>query len=476
MSLVIVTAMLALAVWLAVLFKYGGVPTGVFLVAVTGIVLGHPFFHRDLGPVPLTLDRALLAIVAIVAFVGWRRRLWPAPPLSRTNIIGATFVALLLASTLTHDWRAQSFHPLATWLFFYALPFVAMLLVQCTSRFRGPIWVWLLGFAGLGIYLAVMAVCETRGWNAFVWPRFIVDPRFSEFFGRARGPLLNPISNGLLLSLSVTALLLIARRLRQIGVHPRLLAVMPLAFVPLVAVGIALTLTRSVWLGAVLGLGTVAATLLPRRWILAGSCWAAVLAGAFLATEWEKLNAFKRDRDVSVAEMSESASLRPILATIAWKMFQDRPLLGFGFGQYGEASQPYCAARDTNLPLDKGRPFVQHNVYLSLLTETGLVGLAVYLAFLASAFADIRRILRSAEASPLQRDMARLALAGLVAYAVNGMFHEVAIMSMVHFVLFSLMGWTSRLAALLVPRKALTSPAAAIATSAPQLASTVPCH
>ncbi len=440
MAPLLLIASLAALLWLAVLLRYGGISTGVLLVALSGIVVGYPFFHRDVGPVPLTIDRGLLAIVAVAAgYLCWKRRA-PLPPLHRTNLAASLFLLVLLASTLTHDWRANGFHPLATWLFFYALPFVGFALVQCTEYRPRLARIWLWSLAGLGLYLALIGLCETREWNTLVWPRFIVDAAYSEFLGRARGPLLNPIGNGILLTLGGAAAALIARRLRG---YPRWL---PILVVVLTGTGIVLTRTRSVWLGAAIACWVLFVTQVPRRWAVAGTCWALVLAVGLLATQWDRLNSFKRDRDVSVADMSESASLRPILATIAWKMFLDRPLLGFGLGQYGDASQPYCAERDTDLPLDKGRPFVQHNVYLSLLTETGLIGLAAYLGFLAAVVRDIFTILSHRSIDTGRRDLALLTAAGVTAYMVNGMFHEVAIIPMVHFVVFALAGWTSRIA------------------------------
>ena len=91
---------------------------------------------------------------------------------------------------------------------------------------------------------------------------------------------------------------------------------------------------------------------------------------------------FKRDKDLDAELTAESAKLRPILATVAWHMFLDRPLLGCGFAQYREVMPEYLADRSTDLPLEKVRPFVQHNVFLALLTETGLIGVGLFVAVL----------------------------------------------------------------------------------------------
>jgi len=61
-------------------------------------------------------------------------------------------------------------------------------------------------------------------------------------------------------------------------------------------------------------------------------------------------------------------------------MFLDRPLLGVGFGQLLEAKKAYLADRSTDLNLEATRDYIHHNGFLSILTETGLIGVAIYLA------------------------------------------------------------------------------------------------
>lgn len=434
MLLIAAISALCALIWLAVWLRWLGIPGGIILSLLCGVVVGHPFFHRNVGPIPVTSDRVLLGVVAVLAVLLIRFGKAHLPPLTRANAVAVTLVVFLLISALTHDWKVNRFHPLATWLFFYAAPLAAFLLVQCTE-FRYRHAVMLFGAWGcLACYLGIVGVCETREWSQLVWPRYITDASYSEFFGRARGPLLNPIGNGILLTVGLAAAMILAVRLKS-G-----MSLLPLAVAVVCAAGIYLTRTRSVWLGAAAAAWMIWIARVPRRVSVATTMIALVMGCLLIATQWERLNAFKRDRDVSVAEMSESASLRPILATIAWKMFQDHPMWGVGFGQYQLAAQPYCGDRDTPLPLDKGRPFVQHNVFLSLLTETGLFGLALFVAFLAMMACNGIEVIRSQAATAWERDTALLALAAMAAYCVNGMFHEVAIIPMTHYAFFTLLG------------------------------------
>ena len=47
-----------------------------------------------------------------------------------------------------------------------------------------------------GLYLAVTAIAETRQLWSLVWPRYIRSSEVVEFFGRGRGPLMNPAGCG----------------------------------------------------------------------------------------------------------------------------------------------------------------------------------------------------------------------------------------------------------------------------------------
>ncbi len=66
----------------------------------------------------------------------------------------------------------------------------------------------------------------------------------------------------------------------------------------------------------------------------------------------------------------------------AWNMFMDYPLLGVGVGNFARLYSDYA------LPYWKFYPAIHaHNYYLTLLAETGIVGLAAYLALMGGAFA-----------------------------------------------------------------------------------------
>jgi O-antigen ligase len=88
------------------------------------------------------------------------------------------------------------------------------------------------------------------------------------------------------------------------------------------------------------------------------------------ATSWKRLGS-------AAAEVSQGTlNSRTVLWKAGLDMFRDRPIGGIGAGAYPEASAKVI-----------GRPWafvaVAHNSYISVMVETGLIGLAFFAAFLA---------------------------------------------------------------------------------------------
>jgi len=425
--------------WVGIVSGRGGLVGTSLLVLVAGSVFGHAFFNIPGGPVPITSDRLLL-VVLCAQYVVYRRWGWADPkPLARTDYLLGAFLLTVLFSTITHDFRAHRMAPLSQYIFFFLMP-AAMYWIARQTEWTERSARWLFGALGVfGIYLALTAVAENRGAWAFVFPRYIASPQFEEFFGRARGPFLNPAANGIFMGTGLCAALMFWPSIN------RQTKLVWLGLVPLFALGVYCTLTRSAWMGFGLALMTVLALSLPRVWrpMVLGS--AAVAAALVLIVGWDSLMTFKRDKDLDASLTAESAKLRPILATVAWHMFLDRPLLGCGYGQYLEECRPYLSDRSTDLPLEKVRPFVQHNVLLALLAETGILGMGLYMALLFAWALNAWR-LRNERVGPLwPRQMGLLFLATLGGYLVNGMFQDVSIIPMVNMLLFYIAGATTGL-------------------------------
>ena len=62
---------IAAVVWLALVLARGGLVAGCIAVLLAGCCLGYPLFRVPMQPIPLTLDRALWAVL-LIQYVVWR--------------------------------------------------------------------------------------------------------------------------------------------------------------------------------------------------------------------------------------------------------------------------------------------------------------------------------------------------------------------------------------------------------------------
>ena len=377
------------------------VPVWLFSLGVAASVFsGH---SGELG-LPIGLDR-LLILAAVMAMglrvplfgTGHRRTLTPrafALAALLCVVVTAAVLSALWAGTLTdHEPQFALLDRLGI------VPFLAFMLAPRLFRTDRERDVLLVVLVGLGLYLGLTAVLEGIGADALVFPRYITDPHLGLHAERARGPFLEAVPNGFALFACAVVGVLAAARWRGI---PRALA---LVAVVLCAVGIVFTLTRSVWLAAVLGsLAALAMHGRTRRWIVPGAAVGAVLVVGLLAIVpglagstsdrandqrpvWDRLN-------------SNAAALR---------MVDERPLAGFGWYRFLEASPTYYRQSDA-YPLTGVGVYV-HNAFLSNAVELGVPVTLLWIAALVAALAAAL----SGRASPAEAPW-RLAL---VAIAVS---------------------------------------------------------
>ncbi|HEX4144077.1 MAG TPA: O-antigen ligase family protein [Pirellulales bacterium] len=429
-------------VWGAVLLRRGGLLGGALVVLLAGVCFSHPFFNLPLGPLPLTIDRVLL-VGLVTATIICRRFGWTRPkPMTPADWALAAFVGVLIASTLTHDWQANKMQPVAQVLFFFLMP-VAMYWVVRQMPISDRALEWMYVALGMfGIYLALTSLAEVRQMWAFVFPRYIGSTEYVEFYGRGRGPLLNPAGSGIVQGLCLLGMLMRWPRASRLG------QLFIVALFPLYAWGIYSTFTRSAWLGLALGLMVVLAFSLSRVWRTAVIGTLVLATLPLVALNWERLMSFKRDKELSAAEAAESAKLRPILAVIAWHMFLDRPLLGSGYGQYQTESLAYLSDRSIDLPLEKARPYVQHNVFLALAVDTGLVGMGLFVAMLLLWMRMAWRLWCTHEAPPAARQFGLMFLAFVGVWFPNAMFQDVLMIPMANMLLVFLAGLVVNLEAM----------------------------
>ena len=339
---------------------------GVRLV-VSGLIASVLSGHSDLLGFPVPPDRILIAAGLLTLAVngqlsnGGRLRGRP------VHVFMAATVAWVLWSASVHGTLGSSYG-------FYALvdrivmPFLLFALAPLVFRTESDRRALMKAFVLLGIYLGVTAVFELLRLDALVFPRYIMDPDVGILFGRARGPFASSEPDGMVMAASLFISALGFRRLRGAWRFACALAI------PICALGVLLALTRSVWLGTVVG-AVAAAMLTPvlRRKL-------PLLIGGLVAGLTAVLVAVPALTDLIITRLTTERSVydRQNTNAAALRIVEAHPIDGIGWVRFTAVNVDWVRQGDT-YPVTNVEIEV-HNVVLSRAAELGLVGAALWVA------------------------------------------------------------------------------------------------
>ena len=162
-------------IWGAVIFLRGGLLAGALTVLLAGTCFGYFAMHVSTGPVPLTSDRILWALLMVQLVVWWRLGLTASHRIGPAEVLLLAFVGVLAASVAMHDWTVRHDQPASQFVFYYLMP-LGMYLAGWQARIgeRGLKIMFAL-FGVFGVYLALTAIAEQRQLTSLVFPRYIMS-------------------------------------------------------------------------------------------------------------------------------------------------------------------------------------------------------------------------------------------------------------------------------------------------------------
>ena len=445
MTAIIVIASVVGLVWGTVFLMRGSLLGGCVAFLVATSCFSGTFFSFDAAGLTWSLDRFFLVTLVIAYFVQRRLGRTEGKPLSKVEYLLGIYFVMLIASTFTHDWRtsAGELPVLMHLVNGYMIPLTIYWIARHASLNERSLRTVYVGLALFGVYLSVTGILEMTGQWSLVFPRYIGNSEIGLHWGRARGPYLQAATFGMYLTLCLLATWFAWGRMLH---NARAKRWLPLALSPLYVLAIGATLTRGAWAGSAAAFIVVCSLMLRGRWRHAFLVVVAVSVLAVGLTKGDSLVAFKRDTSAQITRKSTYSRLA--FTYVSWLMFKERPLTGFGFGQFPRESGAFLNDRATTIYLEEIRGYIHHNTLLCILVELGIFGFLVFLAVLAWWVHSNWRLWSDPTAPAWMRAHALLFLAAMAPYSVQLLFRDVTYSPNENAVMFLLAGITSGLTAM----------------------------
>lgn len=189
-------------------------------------------------------------------------------------------------------------------------------------------------------------------------------------------------------------------------------------------IGVYLTQSRGTFLAAAVGVlvWIVASGPAVRRWSLVAVPFLALVL--VIPGVGNRLSALVNDVFAADVDYGIDPSIlgRKAAQEIAWAMFDDRPMYGFGPGTYYTRVPEYAGTVETAVVHPTDAP---HNLYAQLAAETGIVGLLGWLIMVGGVVAVV--ILRMGSVtSGNRRTLLAAALAAVIAWSAASIFLHLA--------------------------------------------------
>lgn len=350
------------------------------------LFLGGVLLAVFLYPAGYTAWAMPVLLAAVILDIASGRRPWIPTAFDRPLV--ALLVAFL-ASGLASEWRMESaglavLFGLTMWISVYSVARVAAAR-QEVIRYLVAAWV-----AG-GMLAAVWGILR----SATYWP-----------IG-ASTPLLLPTALGT--TLAATAVLILGVWTVANTVPVRILAAAGLV---VVLTALELTWSRGAWIAALAGLAVIV-VLAPRR--RAGLLVLCLITFTLATTAIGpgRISLVRRIEAIPSAAFNLD---RLTLWQGALRIARAHPVLGTGYGTFSRAWR-------WHMPEDIiAEATTAHNLFLTYAAETGLVGLAAFLAFVAAAMGGLWQRITSARGDPRTDGLSAACLAATVAVLVHQLF------------------------------------------------------
>lgn len=422
---------------------------------------------------PLEIHHTFLLVTAAYALWQWLRQKPKRLPLLTLLII--IFLLLITGLTLINFSEIVSWHRLFILFFMFLIAILAPFVITTLKKLKGLYW----AIFGAGLLTALVALASL--YFAIATDTYFGDPYLHisivEGVPRLAGTLLdsNFLGHFLLLILPASFGLLVLG-FKKVKTTPKILFVLSVLLLSgtflltysrssylgmiaaLIVLGLALA-TQTSWLkkvGKLLGwavLGIVVATLLypvfpffsiyrTPTTILPSETKEQLLLGfdpTRIVNEYREriqndptLSEEERESILARDVSSDSLGYRITFWQAGLQMFRDHPWTGVGVGQFRYQFKNYNKSEFLSQP-------DAHNIYIELLAETGVAGLALFVVILIIAFRNLIKIARNS------RGTIQLAVAAILASLVGVLVQSSLLGGLGAFSIYLLLGLATAL-------------------------------
>ena len=350
--------------------------------------------------------------------------------LSFTKLAGAVLTISWIASFATRERFRNTLwnrHPVLSGAIVALCAWAALSFVwaEDPSKVPGDVSrLWLTAFLFLIVYEGIRTPAQVR----IVLGAFVIGASFAALYGVVATPdasqfayangasglnrIAGTVGDPNVLAATLTGGLMIALAMGFSQGRSSAVRTASFAAALLCVSGVFLTGSRG-GLVALAGAVVASVVLAPRRRALAALIGVIIAAGgAFYYAEIAPEAARER------LSLADGGTGRTDIWKIGWRMFEDKPLTGAAAGNFQVSSIHYLLAEPGALREDTyvvDQPAVAHNAYLSILTEFGIPGLAM---FMTIVIASIACAYRAAKEFGKRGDPGMELIAGSVAVAL----------------------------------------------------------
>jgi O-antigen ligase len=371
------------------------------------------FLYKDTGFVPslevgvtVSPDRLVSMIILMLAVWRFTRGELHFPTLGKGGWYMLLFAFICTASSFLMGTGSDVLYRLFD---FNYNPFMIFILAKSIPHSHKKLEFLSCAFVAVGAYLAINGIFERFGPHVLLWPKYILDPSVGIQFGRTRGSFAS--SEALGQALAVCFLFYALYRTRAQGIKRFWTFLMILV----ISVVVYATNQRAAWIsfGLCLGLLAITKTEMQRvSRVFFGVAVVAFLSGVGTHFSfWEDATLFSRRQN--------TVSYRKVNNRTTLEMGKANPIFGIGFGNFRSAWPQYFRPEGSDVrDLDDGN----HNTFLGLFAETGLVGLILYLMIFYYMFRVGLRVYRKGEG--LEREFSLVFLLAVLVYMFGGNFSD----------------------------------------------------